>query len=646
VASARYTAHASTINGAAFSPDGARVATVDQEGALHLWSRQDGTAVAQKRLRGSLWAVAYAPDGREIVVAGDSGVIHRMTPDLAEAGQLPGHAQRIWSLVYSPDGATLASSSEDTTIRLWNLATGVPRTLAGHAARVYGVGFSPDGARLASASDDRSVFEWDLATGHHSERGRHANGGVRAATYTPDGTLVTTGWEYKVSVWPAGGGEPISWPTTHSTHGFALTPDQRVAITAGDSGTIQFWDLTTHRLVTALDAPGGRMHTAVVSRDGKWLVTAGQDRAATVWSLEAVPRVADVVGHAGLVTSARFTADGRRFITGGHDRTLRIWDAATMREQLRLSNGASGCHEAPFFLGEDILAGCEGARIQRFDRSGRPSAAFSTAPIRTEYGSLSPDGRRYAGGHTGGLLGVFDVATGQKLLEKKLHDHHIESVTYLSDGRLLTSALDNKVKLWSGDLELVRELAVETLDGVLAAVMSPDLATLAAGGQDGIVEAWSASTGARLARFRAHAGTIWEMAFLPDGSAVVTSGEDGLVKLWSPQTWQLAATLDAREGAVMALAASPDARSVVVGHRSGAIVVWDVATRVARHRVGGNSRDHGSCDDLAQQKWVDAEHERIVRAACASEPAQHLERFARRSHQRIRDEIDVEMDWR
>ena len=112
---------------------------------------------------GKIHSVAFSLDGRRVVSGDENGKLKVW--DLATGtvlSTMTDHTSAVFSIVYSPDGSRIASGSNDGSIILWNAETFENvLILRGHRSYVYCVSFSDDGTMIASASGDGTVRIWD-----------------------------------------------------------------------------------------------------------------------------------------------------------------------------------------------------------------------------------------------------------------------------------------------------------------------------------------------------------------------------------------------------------------------------------------------------------------------------------------------------
>jgi WD40 repeat protein len=197
-----------------FSADERRMATVDSDGTVRLWTLRAGLPAGTPRRYyppGDAAEVALSPDGRTLAVASGLDVqlvdVATLKPRLTLAG-----TSGVLHARFTPDGRSVVGGSIDGWARLWSATTGRPvtRVFRGHTGAVFWESISPNGRTLATGSDDGTIQLFDL----QSQRALGApltgipNRTV-APLFTPDGAAlfaVTNAgrgyrWDIRPSSW-------------------------------------------------------------------------------------------------------------------------------------------------------------------------------------------------------------------------------------------------------------------------------------------------------------------------------------------------------------------------------------------------------------------------------------------------------------
>ncbi|MBN9688566.1 MULTISPECIES: WD40 repeat domain-containing protein [unclassified Corallococcus] len=105
------------LEGVAFSPDGARVATVSRSGAVQLFDAATGSQVGALATEEPLVSVAFHPDGRWLAVGSAQGLVSLLSvPELSFGAEARLHAGPVSALAFAADG-TLYSGGWDGHVR-------------------------------------------------------------------------------------------------------------------------------------------------------------------------------------------------------------------------------------------------------------------------------------------------------------------------------------------------------------------------------------------------------------------------------------------------------------------------------------------------------------------------------------------------
>jgi len=346
---------------AAFSPDGRRIATCDENGRIDIWD--EGGALVDSFAAGSFNAsLAWSPDGRQLVVSAPSA-----TPrvwDFEPYEGVPAHSGLGKpDIAVSPAGDLVAVGSDrKDLVQLYDARGALQR---GHAVDLGTphVAFAGEGSVVVGSELRRTLFAWDLAVDSEPDP-------VRAVDVPfplgdcPPAVLADGRW---LALNAAYTGVPYAWREGEA--GAPLTSRGCLHLaTSRDGERLLFsgWDglwlggLDGETLWKPPDQDVIRARFVSLSQDGRHVLAAGLDDHAYLWDLESPDQPGAVIaGHQAPLDCAVFSLDGSRIATCADDGSIRIWERESLQTVLNLRH--DGVRRIGFTAsGQLVSAGVDG----------------------------------------------------------------------------------------------------------------------------------------------------------------------------------------------------------------------------------------------------------------------------------------------
>ena len=264
------TAHTAAVRGLAWSPDRKRLATGDNAGSVLVW--EEAASPPNEVYRGNgfgVSALAWSPDGHYLIVANDQ--IRRLNVDTWRERASLGASNEAKVFAWSPRGA-LAVGGKAGSLRLFGTDGTLIADVVGHTGDVTSIACSPGGDRLVSAGGN--LLLWDARTGQRLASFAGHTGNANSVAWSPDGQTLASGADDRtVRLWRPDGSALATLPE-HAKEVTQVAWLRDGTLVSGDKDSILRWWSASGTLLGQEKAAGcGVWHLAPSPTDLRVAVT-------------------------------------------------------------------------------------------------------------------------------------------------------------------------------------------------------------------------------------------------------------------------------------------------------------------------------------------------------------------------------------
>jgi len=189
--------------------------------------------------------------------------------------------------------------------------------------------------------------------------------------------------------------------------------------------------------------------------------------------------------------------------------------------------------------------------------------------------SFSPDSR-FLVTVDGDVAKVWNIPSGRLYKTLRGHTKRVHSARFNSSGtRIVTTSEDGSIKMWDiASARVFREIQITDKGWTYSAVFNPRGGSIAVGAQEGLLEVWDVNNGKRIMRLRGHSRAINTVRFDKNGSRLLSASVDNSVKLWEIPSGRLIRTFSGRS--FDSADFSPDGKFILTANDGGKAIIWRV----------------------------------------------------------------------
>jgi len=319
---------------AAFSHDGRFIALGTQFGATTVWNALTGQQLASLDGSGDVLALAFSPDGARLATAEDDDSIKLWdTSDWQLAATLVGHEVEPFTLSFNSAGTRLLTGSRDETVREWDTHDGkLLSTLDGPRRWLRTASISPDGSRVVTASDQHGFSHlkhlallWNTSNKEAPVSLLADGSALDTVAFSPSNRVFATVESGATHVRASEAGQVLStlqgqsWPSGPPS----FDRDGQV-IALPSTGLARVWNAYTGILIASLrDAT---TDVAAFLPQNARIVLGSSPYGVATWSFSTnqvahLPRTGR-----GIIRSIDDSSETGRFATGDSEGILQVWD--------------------------------------------------------------------------------------------------------------------------------------------------------------------------------------------------------------------------------------------------------------------------------------------------------------------------------
>ena len=573
-------AEAQAITTISFDKTGTKIFSRSNAGLIKAWNTQTGNLLNELKSQLSFGGFSISPQ-KDMIAAFAANQISIWNADsFQKIVDINLHDETILQAYFSPDGTKLLSRDFANTVVLANTNTGKLLLKQYDLDDLDPDDFSPDSRRLILPNSDLFLIDGEKVIPVSSSDMNWCT------AFSPDGTTLTSG----MTDGTLGVVDLETGTTTHRLAGhmdvvkcLSFSPDGRRVASGSDDGTVKVWNLNSDASSETIYCGLQYVMDVAVNQKGNIIATAGGEKFVRAFDIGLPYEQGIQIDHDHEVWDVDYHPYLPMIAFGDENGNVMFFDVDTKKTIKTIDTGEVRVSSVLFSpSGNKIAIGLDSNEFAIINLKNWNIE--KRVVLKTDFELHSVECMKWlnseneiAVGHGDGIARVWDIQTGETIMESGHHTGQVTGIALIDNQtRLITiAAAENSVRIWDIKTgELVHAFPAHK-EGNWTISVDADESRLAIGSAMEII-IFDLNTFTEVYSITGHTEDIRHLAFMPGDNRLISVSADGTARIWKSDPNQEFKTLASHDAVVTRCALNYDNSTIACGIETGYIVTWDL----------------------------------------------------------------------
>ncbi|HDR68273.1 MAG TPA: WD40 repeat domain-containing protein, partial [Bacteroidaceae bacterium] len=276
------------------------------------------------------------------------------------------------------------------------------------------------------------------------------------ASYSTDGKyIITSGSDNKILIWYSE--TRIIFKTLEGLkkrpNAAVFDEKNKILVSGGEDNTITIWDPLSSNISNTLTGHKAPIQAIALSPDGRLLASGSADKTVRIWDTGREELIYELQGHKKGVNAVSFSPDGSLLASAGADKMIIIWNIANGNKLISKQSHSGWIRDLEFSPDGTMIASCSDDRTIILSQTSDLGVVKKLTGHRDWVQTIgfSPDGKYLLSGGNDRLIILWDVDSGEQLLQSEKQGQIILSVDFspAKADFISASLLSEELNIWA-----------------------------------------------------------------------------------------------------------------------------------------------------------------------------------------------------